>query len=111
MENGEALGKVCVRDCGTYHPCSQMRIHQGSSSFFAEAVLWKRLSHPNIAPFTGITTDHLQVVSEGMPKGTPTEYLEENSEVNRIGLVSSFSFPLVLPTMVTLSPPQVTRYS
>ena len=57
-------------------------------SFFREAVMWGRLRHPNIVPFIGITTDPLQIVSEWMPNGTLTEFVEKNPDVNRIGLVS-----------------------
>jgi hypothetical protein len=28
-----------------------------SQSFFKEAVMWKRLRHPNIVPFVGVTTN------------------------------------------------------
>ena len=56
-----------------------------SQSFFEEAVI---LRHPNIVPFVGVTTNPLQVVSEWMPNGTLTEFIERNPGANRIGLVS-----------------------
>ena len=59
-----------------------------SQSFFEEAVIWKRLRHPNIVPFVGVTTNALQVVSGWMPNGTLTEFIERNPGTNRIGLVS-----------------------
>ena len=56
--------------------------------FFKEAIIWKRLRHPNIVPFIGVTTDPLQIVSEWMPNGVLTEFLERNPGTNRIRLVS-----------------------
>ena len=49
--------------------------------------MWKRLKHPNIVGFIGVTRRPLQFVSEWMPNGTLTEYLDENPGANRIGLV------------------------
>ena len=60
-------------------------------SFFKEVVIWKRLRHPNIVSFIGVTTDPLQMVSEWMPGGTLTKYVENNPGANRIGLVSGSS--------------------
>ena len=34
-----------------------------------EAVMWKRLTHPNIVPFKGVTLDPLRIVSVWMPGG------------------------------------------
>jgi hypothetical protein len=62
-------------------------------SFFKEAVVWKRLRHPNIVPFLGVTIKPLQFVSEWMPNGTLTHYVTGNPSVNRIALVSRFSSP------------------
>ena len=64
--------------------------------------MWKRLTHPNIVPFVGITMHPLQLVLEGMPKGALAEHLEKTPEANRIGLVSSFSSLSVLPIMITV---------
>ena len=50
--------------------------------------MWKRLRHKNIVPFIGVTQDPLQFVSEWMPNGDLTEYLDKNPGANRIGLVS-----------------------
>ena len=56
--------------------------------------MWKRLRHPNIIPFVGITTNPLQIISKWMPNGTLMDYLERNPDANRISLVSPF--PLAL---------------
>ncbi|EMD33057.1 hypothetical protein CERSUDRAFT_118131 [Gelatoporia subvermispora B] len=57
---------------------------------FQEAVVWKRLQHPNIAPLYGIdeTTFPSQValVSDWMPHGTVASYLNENTAANRVKL-------------------------
>ena len=58
-------------------------------SFSKEAVVWKRLKHPNIVPFIGVTTDPLQIISEWMPNGTLTEFIERSPDASRIDLVSS----------------------
>ena len=50
--------------------------------------MWKRLRHPNIVPFIGVTTDPLQIISEWMPNGTLMEFVERNPGASRIGLVS-----------------------
>ena len=50
--------------------------------------MWKKLRHPNVVPFVGVTQNPLQFVSEWMPNGTLTEYVSENPGANRIGLVS-----------------------
>ena len=53
--------------------------------------MWKRLKHPNVVPFLGVTIDPFQFVSEWMPNGTLTHYVTKNPGANRIALVSPFS--------------------
>ena len=50
--------------------------------------MWKRLRHENVVSFIGVTTKPLQIVSEWMPNGTLTKYVEQNPGADRIGLVS-----------------------
>ena len=50
--------------------------------------MWKKLRHPNVVPFVGVTKNPLQFISEWMPNGILTEYVSENPGANRIGLVS-----------------------
>jgi len=57
-------------------------------SFSKQAVIWKRLRHPNIVPFIGVTTDPLQIISEWTSNRTLTEFIQKNPDVNRINLVS-----------------------
>ncbi|KAF9789636.1 kinase-like domain-containing protein [Thelephora terrestris] len=75
--------KVCIK---------RLRITQQTrkvigKAFCKEAVMWKRLKHPNIVGFIGVTQKPLRFVSEWMPNGTLTEYLSENPGANRIGLL------------------------
>lgn len=73
--------------------CSQI-----SQMLYREAVRWKRLTHPNIVPFRGVTLDPLQIVSEWMSGGDLTSYVSLNPQADRIGLVSPFrSFPEIPP--------------
>ena len=53
-----------------------------------EALIWKRLIHPNIVPFTGVTLDPLQIVSEWMSGGDLPIYIKSHPDANRVTLVS-----------------------
>jgi len=55
--------------------------------FYQEAVVWKRMDHPNIAPFRGVTLDPPQLVSDWMPAGDISEYINKRPDVNLLGLV------------------------
>ena len=61
---------------------------------FKEVVVWRRLSHPNVLPFLGITATvfRLGVVSEWMPNGHIGQYLTSNPSTNRLPLASPTSF-------------------
>ena len=63
---------------------------KGLQSFVKQAVMWKRLKHPNIIPFVGITTSPFQIISKWMPNGTLMDFVEGNPDANRISLVSRF---------------------
>jgi len=56
--------------------------------FYREAVARKRLRHPNVIPFLGVTMTQLQLVSEWMPNRTLTKYVNTKPHVDRISLVS-----------------------
>jgi serine/threonine protein kinase len=60
--------------------------------FCREAIVWKRLNHPNIVPFKGVILDSLQLISGWMPGGELREYIKGNQHVNLISLVGSFLF-------------------
>lgn len=51
--------------------------------------MWKRLDHPNIVPFKGVTFEPLQLVSEWISGGELRHYVGENPGANLISLVSS----------------------
>ena len=53
-------------------------------AFLGEAIVWKRLRHPN---FVGLTTAPLQLVSGWMPNGTSTEFVNANPGADRISLL------------------------
>jgi len=65
--------------------------------------MWKRLRHPNVVPFIGVTTNPLQIISERMPNGILTEFIEKNLGANRIGLVR-LEVPCNRDRYITLSP-------
>ena len=61
-------------------------------AFCKEVALWKRISHPNITPFLGVseTPGPLYMVSEWMPNGNVRQYIAKNPEASRLQLVSEF---------------------
>lgn len=53
--------------------------------------MWKRIEHPNIVPFIGISeTPPLEIVYDWMEHGKITEYVRGHPGADRIGLVSEF---------------------
>lgn len=57
---------------------------------FVEALLWKRLNHPNVVPFLGVSVGYqgqIYLVSSWMKNGNILEYTKRNPEVNRLQLV------------------------
>ncbi|OCH85624.1 kinase-like protein [Obba rivulosa] len=59
--------------------------------FTREAVIWKRLQHPNVLPFHGIDTtlfpSQTTLVSDWMPRGHVRDYLRKNPQANRLRLI------------------------
>ena len=55
--------------------------------FCKEAVVWKRLNHPNVVPFRGVTFEPLQLISEWMPGGELREYVKNNRGTSLVSLV------------------------
>jgi len=51
--------------------------------------MWKRISHPNIVPFLGVSEAPapLCMVSEWMSNGNVRDYVEKNPEASRLQLV------------------------
>ena len=62
--------------------------------FYREAVLWGRLSHPNILKLVGVQEDtekrEFVAVSEWMERGTIMNYIR-NNPTNRLELVRYFT--------------------
>ena len=54
---------------------------------FQEALVWKRLAHPNIVPFIGVMIDPPQIASQWMPHGRLTTYAKSNPQ-KQVPLVS-----------------------
>jgi len=69
--------------------------------------VWKRLGHPNIVPFLGITPTPLQLISKWMPGGNLTEYIKKCPGADRLGLASTpaviFDPTLTLATSYLMS--------
>jgi len=54
-------------------------------------VVWKALHHPNVLPLLGVTMteDRFVMVSEWMGNGNINEFVKENLDTDRLGLVRS----------------------
>ena len=57
--------------------------------FCKEVLMWRRVSHPNIVPFLGVSEAPapLSMVSEWMPNGNVRDYVGKNPETSRLQLV------------------------
>jgi hypothetical protein len=57
--------------------------------FCKEAVMWRKISHPNIVQFLGVSEAlaPLCMVSEWMPNGNVRNYVAKNPETSRLQLV------------------------
>jgi len=51
--------------------------------------MWKRISHPNIVPFLGVSEAPapLSMVSEWMPNGNVRDFIGKNPDTSRLQLV------------------------
>lgn len=76
--------RVCVKRVRVY---SRDGPQKPSEAFLKEAVVWKRLEHKNIVHLLGITATPLQLISEWMPGGDLTEYIEKHPDTNRLSLL------------------------
>lgn len=65
------------------------RCSHRSQRFCKEAVLWKRLTHKNILPFLGVSTDVAKfcLISPWMKNGSIVEYVRNRPHVNPLELV------------------------
>jgi len=63
--------------------------------------MWKYLTHPNILPLLGITTDPFDLISEWMPGGDLLQYVNNSIDPDRLGLVGVH--PLVYTTLTSVA--------
>ena len=63
------------------------RHSQKSQAFCQEAVMWKRLTHPNVLPLLGATIAPPQLISDWMSGGDLPEYIEKHPNADRLVLV------------------------
>ena len=49
--------------------------------------MWKRLTHSNILPLLGVTIEGFQLISNWMSGGHLLDYVKNNPDTDRIGLV------------------------
>lgn len=66
--------------------------------------MWKRLTHPNIVPLLGVTSNPPQLVSDWMPGGDLPRYIKNNPDADRLGLVgilpvAFISYSLLVPAI------------
>ena len=63
--------------------------------------MWKRLTHQNLVPLLGITVTRFQLISNRTSGGGLPEYIKENPNTDRLGLVGSSA--VFYPTLTLLS--------
>ena len=73
----------CVIDAITFPVCYTNE----AQIFCQEAVMWKRLDHPNILPLLGITFTPFQLISNWMSGGDLPDYIKKNTGADRLELV------------------------
>jgi len=49
--------------------------------------MWKRLAHPNIVPFLGVTLEPLQLISAWVSGEELRDYISNHPDTDRLGLV------------------------
>jgi hypothetical protein len=81
-------------ECGVDAVCSPVRHRSLKFQHFCqEAVMWKRMAHPNIVPLLGITTSpRPQLISDWMSGGDLPKYVKKYPDADRPVLVCT---PLV----------------
>jgi len=62
-------------------------ITYGVQTFCQEAVIWKRLTHPNVLPLLGVTITPLQLISNWISGGNLPEYIQKHPDADLLGLV------------------------
>ena len=99
------LGMVCKRLLKCVLPPSLPRsaINKYLQTFCQEAVMWKRLTHPNALPLLGITTAPPQLISKWMSGGDLPDYIKKNPDADRLGIVGVSSVMLIPRSLQALA--------
>lgn len=67
----------------------------GTQTFCREAVVWKRLTHPNVLPLLGITLTPFQFISNWISGGNLLQYVQKHPDADQLRLVSALSIFIV----------------
>ncbi|EIN07824.1 kinase-like protein, partial [Punctularia strigosozonata HHB-11173 SS5] len=60
--------------------------------FCKEAIVWKRLDHPNVVPFLGVAPGYQAcIVSEWMDHGDVMSYLKQHPRADRVELITGIA--------------------
>ncbi|KAF9645424.1 kinase-like protein [Thelephora ganbajun] len=76
--------RVCVKRVRVYTRDGPQKV---AKAFCKEAVMWKRLDHPNVLPLLGVTIAPFQLISSWMSGGNLPEYIERHADADRIRLL------------------------
>jgi len=66
-------------------------------------VVWKNLSHPNVVLLLGVTTDPIQLISDGIPNVDLTGYITNHpgtDKFNLVGVLSTVLCDVLIPSIV-----------
>ena len=87
-ETKKEIERVCFTSTEAFSSSNNFDIQE----CYKEAMLWRKLAHPNILPFFGICVDEfapqMALVSPWMENGNIQTYLKQNPTANRLNLAS-----------------------
>ena len=66
-------------------------------------VVWKNLSHPNVVPLLGVTTDPIQLILGSMSDIHLTGYITNHPDADKlslVGVVSTMLCDMLIPSLV-----------
>ncbi|KIM72464.1 hypothetical protein PILCRDRAFT_829732 [Piloderma croceum F 1598] len=88
--HGSGMALKVLRIFG--RPEDRDRFHE---KFYGEALVWRRLRHPNVLPFLGICADvfkpRLAMVSPYMENGNVNMYLKEYANADRVQMITGIA--------------------
>jgi len=82
--NGDPRTFKMVRFDDTF---THVLILNNLQAFYRMVVVWKNLSHQNVVPLLGVTTDPIQLISGWMPDFDLTGYITAHPNTDRSSLV------------------------